>query len=325
MHSLAEKTRSVRFPEAFYSFEFGRHFSRLELLLETGDEFIPQTEAGSRRLQEKLLQIIGEALGCVVRFVFYRLVIAGLEKGHRFVGLNGVFPLAGITRRGFGARRGFGPSVTPGDERVLVVVDRVERVGRAVAYLAAQLAVLLVAVVAAVAVHVVVPGLVLGVGAARAAAPTLGTVVARDAPQLLQELVVDLEVLGVRLRVVSYVGVGRVAARLFLLAGRLGLAAGVRVVGGVAGRGRRGRRGGRRGGRGVGAVRAEGDGLVSAGAGRAGRAGLAGRAGAGRGGRARQGSGLHGGDPQCLVLLLLDGGFNLRARVRDVYARGDFS
>lgn len=56
-------------------------------------------------------------------------------------------------------------------------------------------------------------------------------------------------------------------------------------------------------------MRAEGDGLEAA------------RAGAGRG-RARQGSGLHGRHPQGPVLLLLNGRLDLRARVRDVHARG---
>lgn len=143
---------------------------------------------------------------------------------------------------------------------------------------------------------------------------TFGAVVASDAPQLLQELVINFEILGVGLGVVPDVRVGGVAAGRLLAAGGLLLAARVRVVGGGAG-GAGGAGRGEQCGRGGGlAVRAEGDSLAA-------RAGRAGRAGAA--GRGRQGSGLHGRHPQRLVLLLLHGGLDLRARVRDVHARRD--
>lgn len=67
-------------------------------------------------------------------------------------------------------------------------------------------------------------------------------------------------------------------------------------------------------------MRAEGDGLVS-GADAGPREGQGAGAGRRRGG---QGSGLHGGHPQRLVLFLLDGLLDLRAHVSYVYAGGDF-
>lgn len=64
-------------------------------------------------------------------------------------------------------------------------------------------------------------------------------------------------------------------------------------------------------------VRAEGDGLARGGAGGGGTRGRG-------GGRGRQRSGLRGGHPQGLVLLLFHCFLDLRAHVRYVHARWDF-
>lgn len=123
-------------------------------MLETGDKLVTQTEARSRRFQKKLFQIISETLGRVVRLVLGRVFVARLEKRHGFVRLNGVLSFAGILRSRLRARCDAGTAVAPRDERILIVVQRVEGLGGLVAHFAAQPAVLLLAVVAPVAEHV---------------------------------------------------------------------------------------------------------------------------------------------------------------------------
>lgn len=122
-----------------------------------------------------------------------------------------VFALAGVSRCRFRARRGSGLAVALRYHRVLVVIDGVEGISGSVADATAKLTVFLIAMVPTVAVHVVLlearasgcfSGFLFVVGAVGAAgtlATTLGAVAARDAAQLLEELVVDLEVLGVGL------------------------------------------------------------------------------------------------------------------------------
>lgn len=225
-----------------------------------------------------------------------------------------VLSLARAGRR-FGAASD-GLTVASRDERVLIVVDGVERVRRAIAHATARLTVLHIAVVPAVAVHVrlgasprlllpLLPTLRLfGVNAVppRPLPLALGAVIPRDPPELLQELVVDLEVVvRVRLGVVAEVAVGGVALGVVLVPGRGGVvAAGVGVVAQVAG--------GRRARGAALAARAERDGLVRRRARRPGG----------------QGSGLHRRHPQRLVLLLLHGLLDLRAHVRNVHTRRDF-
>lgn len=137
---------------------------------------------------------------------------------------------------------------------------------------------------------------------------TFGAVVARDTAELFEELVINFEVFSVGFGIIPDVGVRRVAAGLVLFGGGLVLPAWVGVVGGRAlGVVRVVRV--MRAVRAMRAVRTEGDSAAHAGARRA--------------RRGRQGSGLYGGHPQRLVLLLLDGRFDLRARVRDVHACWD--
>lgn len=224
-----------------------------------------------------------------------------------------VFALARISGRRFRTRCGLGLAVALRYHRVLVVIYGIEGLCRSVADSTAKLTVFLITVEPTVTIYVVIfqPRafrrlrlffIVPAVVPSGSFPATLGAIIARDTAELFEELVINFEVFSVGFGIIPDVGIRRVAAGLVLFAGGLVLPAGVGVIGGRA-------LGVVRTVRAMRAVRTEGDSATHAGARRA--------------RRGRQGSGLYGGHPQGLVLLLLDGRFDLSARVRDVHACWD--